>query len=208
MASGQPQTPETPAGADADQTSAAPPQRREVAVSFLFKYASGSDARVQVALFRRSGEVRTYQHKLAPISGSVERRDSNAPLATALREIREETALDPPSDLQLLRQGKPYAFADESVGREWIVHPFAFRLKSNEEGGKGEEGIATDWEHEGWEWHDPLLVEDSDEFGGVSDFSVFIPFCYSVYSTLSECLPRDRATAYPRNVIISSRDTR
>ncbi|KAK7932668.1 hypothetical protein PG985_003380 [Apiospora marii] len=163
MASGSPHT-TADAGADAGPT---PLMRREVAVSFLFKHAPGNDARAQVALFRRSGDVRTYRHKLAPISGSLEEQDANDALATALREIKEETALDPPSDLELLYKGKPYSFADDSIGREWIIHPFAFRLKSTAEGGKGEAGIVIDWEHEGWEWHDPLSVADSDAFGGV-----------------------------------------
>lgn len=93
-------------------------------------------------------------------------KDDASPLATALREIAEETTLDPAS-IELWRKGKPYSFVDESIGREWTINPFAFRLKSAAEGSKGEEGITIDWEHEGWEWHDPLQVNDSDEFGGV-----------------------------------------
>ncbi len=69
--------------------------------------------------------------------------------------------------LELLRVGKPYSFIDESIGRQWNINPFAFRLKDTSEGGKGEEGIVIDWEHEGWEWHDPLKVNGSEEFGGV-----------------------------------------
>lgn len=169
MANCQPIT-ATDAGSGAGATT--PMKTREVAASFLFRFIPGYDddgakrKEAQVALFRRSGEVRTYQHKLAPISGSVEKEDVNA-LGAALREIKEETNLDPASDLELLCKGKPYSFADDSIGREWIIHPFAFRLKSTAEGGKDEGGIVIDWEHEGWEWHDPLLVEDSDEFGGV-----------------------------------------
>ncbi|UNI17975.1 hypothetical protein JDV02_004277 [Purpureocillium takamizusanense] len=116
-------------------------EKRAVAVSFLFKFPGRGgnknnddddddldDARRQrprVALFRRSGAVRTYQHKYAPISGSVEARDAS-PLATAWREIREETALTRGRQLRLFRQGKPYVFPDPSVGREWTIHPFAF----------------------------------------------------------------------------------
>jgi translation initiation factor 2B subunit (eIF-2B alpha/beta/delta family) len=69
--------------------------------------------------------------------------------------------------LALIRQGKSYSFDDESVGRSWTIYPFAFRLKTAEEGGKGEQAIQLDWEHEGWGWYDPLRVEDSDSFGGV-----------------------------------------
>ncbi|RYP55109.1 hypothetical protein DL768_000228 [Monosporascus sp. mg162] len=140
-------------------------KKRAVAGSFLFRYPDGDEKKAQVALFRRSGAVRTYQHKLAPISGSVEKDDAN-PLSTALREIKEETNLDLQS-LEPLRVGKPYSFVDESINREWTINPFAFRLKEKSEGGKGEEGIVTDWEHEGWEWHDPSEVNESERFGGV-----------------------------------------
>lgn len=140
-------------------------KKRAVAGSFLFKFPYGDEKQAQVALFRRSGKVRTYQHKLAPISGSVEKEDAS-PIATALREINEETGLTL-SSIELLRVGKPYSFIDESIGREWTINPFAFRLKDKLEGGKGEEGIHIDWEHEGYEWFSPLDVSESEEFGGV-----------------------------------------
>ncbi|KAI1092015.1 nagb/rpia/CoA transferase-like protein [Rostrohypoxylon terebratum] len=140
-------------------------KKRSIAGSFLFKIPRDLDKPVQVALFRRSGKVSTYQHKLAPISGSVEKDDAS-PYATALREINEETGLTL-SSLELLRVGKPYTFVDESIGREWTINPFGFRLKDRDEGGKGEEGIVIDWEHEGFEWFDPLHVSETDEFGGV-----------------------------------------
>ncbi|KAJ8124875.1 hypothetical protein O1611_g8765 [Lasiodiplodia mahajangana] len=105
------------------------------------------------------------EHKLALCSGSVEASDAS-PFAAALREIQEETTL-PASSLDLLRVGKPYAFTDESIGREWNINPFGFRLKDATEGGKGEEGIKLDWEHDGIEWFDPMEVSGSDEFGGV-----------------------------------------
>ncbi|POR32796.1 Methylthioribose-1-phosphate isomerase, partial [Tolypocladium paradoxum] len=136
-------------------------EKRAVAGSFIFKNpddADNPDARPQVALFRRSGAVSTYQHKYAPIAGSIEASDTS-PLATAWRELREETALAPPS-LRLLRQGKPYSFADAAVGREWAIHPFAFVLAPGAR-------IALDWEHEGYAWFDPAAVTDDAAFGGV-----------------------------------------
>ncbi|KAI0453021.1 hypothetical protein F5B21DRAFT_481278 [Xylaria acuta] len=140
-------------------------QKRAVAGSFIFKIPNGDNKQAQVGLFRRSSKVRTYQHKLAPCAGSVESYDAS-PLATALREIQEETTL-PASSVDLLRVGKPYTFTDEAIGREWAINPFAFRLKDITEGGKGEEGIVLDWEHKDIEWFDPLQVNSSDEFGGV-----------------------------------------
>ncbi|KAI0003537.1 nagb/rpia/CoA transferase-like protein [Xylariaceae sp. FL0662B] len=140
-------------------------KKSAVAGSFLFKFPDGDAKRAQVALFRRSDKVSTYRHKLAPVSGSVEKDDAS-PMATALREIQEETTLTP-SSLELLHVGKPYSFIDESIGRVWTINPFAFRLKDKAEGGKGEEGIVIDWEHDGVEWYNPLEVNESDEFGGV-----------------------------------------
>ncbi|KAH8896653.1 nagb/rpia/CoA transferase-like protein [Thozetella sp. PMI_491] len=143
----------------------APPQhitKRTVVSSFIFKLADGGP---KVALFRRSARVRTYQHHLAPISGSVDKEDAS-PLAAAWRELKEETTLTQ-SSLALVRQGKSYSFVDSDVGREWTIFPFMFRLKTAEEGGAGEQGIQIDWEHESWAWYDPFQVEDSEAFGGV-----------------------------------------
>ncbi|ROT43819.1 translation initiation factor eIF-2B subunit family protein [Sodiomyces alkalinus F11] len=132
---------------------------RSVASCFLFKFPPSS--KPLVALFRRSDKVSTYRHCLAPISGSVEATDAN-PTATVWRELNEETTLTP-AHIDLFRKGKPYSFADESVGRIWTVHPFAFRLKSEQD----EARIQLDWEHEGWEWRDPFEVTDEEGFGGV-----------------------------------------
>lgn len=71
-----------------------------------------------------------------------------------MRKLKEETNLDSTSLIHW-RTGKPFTFSDPSLKREWTVHPFAFRLKPTKEGGEGEPGIQLNWEHEGWEWHDP-----------------------------------------------------
>ncbi|UKZ83003.1 hypothetical protein TrVFT333_010804 [Trichoderma virens FT-333] len=140
--------------------------KRAVAVSFIFQFPDGdASQKPRVALFRRSGKVNTYQHKYAPISGGVEATDAT-PLATAWRELAEETTLTSTS-LRLFRQGKPYSFADASVGRMWTINPFSFILKSAKEGGRGEEGITIDWEHEGYKWFDPDQVTDEESFQGV-----------------------------------------
>ncbi|CCF42564.1 NUDIX domain-containing protein [Colletotrichum higginsianum] len=133
--------------------------RRAVVSSFIFKFPPNRGP--QVALFRRSDKVRTYPNRLAPVSGSIE-KDDPSPLDAAWREIREETTLTP-ATLTLLRQGKDYRFADDKIGREWTIHPFAFRLKSHED----ESRIQIDWEHQGFQWFEPHEVRDVDEFGGV-----------------------------------------
>lgn len=139
-------------------------KRRAVVSSLIFRFPHGDIERPQVALFRRSDKVSTYRHHLAPISGSIE-NDETA-IEAAWRELREETTLTSQS-LALWRTGKAFTFRDESVQREWTVHPFAFRLKTLEEGGKGEQGLHIDWEHEGWQWHDPADIVDDPSFPGV-----------------------------------------
>lgn len=99
------------------------------------------------------------------MSGSIDPEDPS-PHAAAWREIQEETTLTR-FDLELMRQGKSYVLPDESIGREWTIYPFAFRLKDPSEGGKGEHGITLDWEHDEWAWYDPMDVEDSESFGAV-----------------------------------------
>ncbi|TPX13685.1 uncharacterized protein E0L32_005888 [Thyridium curvatum] len=107
-----------------------------------------------------------YRHCWAGISGSIE-KDDPSPYSAALRELREETTLTSPGSLEFIRTGKPYSFVDEDLNREWTIHPFGFRLKTEAEGGQGEKGLQIDWEHEGWQWHDPAHVSDTKEFGGV-----------------------------------------
>ncbi|KAM7184314.1 hypothetical protein V8F20_012282 [Naviculisporaceae sp. PSN 640] len=139
-------------------------KRRKVVSNFIFDLET-DDGKPRVALFRRSGQVSTYQHHLAPISGSIEKDDAS-PLAAAWREIKEETTLTPAS-LALIRQGKSYTFSDPSIRREWTIFPFAFRLRHPKDGIDPGNQINIDWEHESWDWYDPLTVEDSDAFGGV-----------------------------------------
>lgn len=99
------------------------------------------------------------------MSGSID-PDDPSPQAAAWREIHEETTLTR-DDLELMRQGKSYLLPDESIGREWTIYPFAFRLKDTSEGGKGEKGITLDWEHDEWAWYDPMQIQDSEGFGAV-----------------------------------------
>ncbi|KAJ5280708.1 hypothetical protein N7478_006080 [Penicillium angulare] len=134
-------------------------QQRHVVSCFIF---SAAKATPQVALFRRSEKVRTYQHQLAAIAGGIEVYES--PIKTAWRELEEETTLTH-QNLELWRCGKAYSFSDPSVGRRWTIYPFAFRLKARQEGAE-EQAIRLNWEHEGWDWYNPIEVLDK-QFDGV-----------------------------------------
>ncbi|KAE8150365.1 hypothetical protein BDV25DRAFT_139932 [Aspergillus avenaceus] len=129
--------------------------KRAVVSCFLFRFTPDHPT-PSVALFKRSDKVRTYPNHYAPISGSIDPTDST-PLQTAYREIQEETTLTPPT-ITLYRTGQPFTFSDASIAREWTIHPFAFILKKG-----GEASINIDWEHERWEWFDPVrIMTDQD----------------------------------------------
>ena len=83
--------------------------------------------------------------KLAPISGSIDAKDSDA-LAAAARELREETQLITGRDFLPSFCGPPFSFADEHAQRSWTVHSFGWTLTADED------RIQLDWEHSGWEW--------------------------------------------------------
>jgi translation initiation factor 2B subunit (eIF-2B alpha/beta/delta family)/8-oxo-dGTP pyrophosphatase MutT (NUDIX family) len=89
-----------------------------------------------------------YRGKLAPVSGSIDASDADA-YAAAARELREETQLDPNTDLRMMYCGTTFTFADEEAQRSWTVHPFSWWLLSNES------KIKLDWEHDGYEWKRP-----------------------------------------------------
>ena len=87
-------------------------------------------------------------------------------MTAAWRELVEETTLTR-QDVELWRRGMPYVYIDESINRKWNILPFSFRLKTPEEGGRGEARIQLNWEHSGWQWYDPGSIRDDDDFGGV-----------------------------------------
>ncbi|KAJ5550333.1 hypothetical protein N7461_005031 [Penicillium sp. DV-2018c] len=131
---------------------------------------------------------RPSRHRLAPISGTIEKKETA--VAAAWRELREETTLTI-DDVDLLRQGKPYTFCDASVGREWIIFPFLFRIKTGDEGGRGEQAIEIDWEHDSWQWYSLETIQDDKNLGGVphlQDSLRRVWFEYDMNESASEAL--------------------
>lgn len=141
---------------------------------------------MDLAMTRASGQRtanKSPRHRWAVVSGSIDPEDPS-PQAAAWREIREETTLTP-SSLELMRQGKSYVLPDESIGREWTIYPFAFRLKEAGEGGRGEEAIELDWEHDTWAWYDPFEVEDEGNSAFVPRLAESLRRVWSVFPSPS-----------------------
>lgn len=111
----------------------------------------------EVLLLRRSGEVATYRGRWAGVSGYVEL----PPPEQALREIEEETGYAP-EDVELVRVGEPLTFRDEELETEWVVHPFLFRLLSNEQ-------PRLEHENTQWDWVDPSRIAERSTVPHLAD---------------------------------------
>ena len=98
----------------------------------------------KVLLVRRSAGVGSYQGRWSAISGYLEGPD---PLRQALREIREETGLDP-ALLRLRARAEPLAVPAPELGTCWLVHPFLFDVEDPA-------GIRLDWENTELRWVAP-----------------------------------------------------
>lgn len=121
-------------------------EQTPVVSSFVRRHVGGlPDGKDVVLLARRSQKVRTYRGAWAAISGYLE--PGVTPLEQAYTELREETGLGR-DDVRLLRVGEPVAFRDESIGQNWVVHPFLFDLVTNKE-------VVHDWEAKEFRWFPP-----------------------------------------------------
>jgi 8-oxo-dGTP pyrophosphatase MutT (NUDIX family) len=132
-----------------EETSASVSGRQDeqtpVVTSFVLRMLGGRD---ELLLAQRSQRVRTYRGAWGGISGYLEA--GVTPLEQAYTELREEAGLSR-DDVELLRVGKPIAFRDESLGQNWVVHPFLFRLLRPE-------AVRNDWEADRFEWYPPEAV--------------------------------------------------
>jgi 8-oxo-dGTP pyrophosphatase MutT (NUDIX family) len=71
-------------------------------------------------------------------------------MAAALREIQEETSLTL-TNMELLREGRPYTISDDKLKQEFRIYPYAWKLK----GWNGGE------ENEDW-WKDRMILNDEN----------------------------------------------
>lgn len=102
----------------------------------------------KILLLQRSDLVSSYQGKWAGVSGYLE----SEPDQQAFIEIQEETGLDP-SDVILIKKGKPLLVADPETSVQWLVHPYLFYVNVKSK-------IRFDWEHKSARWVKPEEITD------------------------------------------------
>src|SRR4030043_1217671 len=100
----------------------------------------------KILLLKRSEQVSSYQGKWAGVSGYLE----SEPDQQALTEIQEETGLSP-SDVTLVKKGKPALIVDPETDVQWLVHPYLFYVNVKSK-------IRIDWEHKSARWVKPSEI--------------------------------------------------
>ena len=134
-----------PSGEMSASASGGQQEQTPVVTSFVLRLRSGRD---EVLLAQRSQRVRTYRGAWGGVSGYLE--PGVTPLEQAYTELHEEAGLTR-DDVELLRVGEPVAFRDESLGQNWVVYPFLFRLLRPD-------AVRSDWEADRFEWYPPETV--------------------------------------------------
>jgi translation initiation factor 2B subunit (eIF-2B alpha/beta/delta family)/ADP-ribose pyrophosphatase YjhB (NUDIX family) len=82
----------------------------------------------QILLLRRSDAVGSYSGRWGAVAGHAE----GDPDAAARAEIREETGMDPDTDVTLVRVGEAFPVVDRDRGTRWLVHPYLFDAATRE----------------------------------------------------------------------------
>ncbi|WP_435098898.1 NUDIX domain-containing protein [Halarchaeum sp. P4] len=103
-----------------------------------------------VLLFRRSEDVGSYTGQWGAVAGHAEGR----PDEQVRVEIREETGLDPETDVALVRSGESFAVEDADRGTRWVVHPYLFDCETRD--------ITPNYETTDYEWVPPTAIRERD----------------------------------------------
>ncbi|MFP8951467.1 NUDIX domain-containing protein [Natrialbaceae archaeon A-arb3/5] len=106
--------------------------------------------RGEVLLCRRSDAVSTYAGSWGGVSGFAE----GDPDEQVRVEIREETGLED-DEIAVVRSGRPIAFEDPDLEREWVVHPYLFDCEDRT-------AIELSEEHDEFAWVPPTAIVASE----------------------------------------------
>ena len=133
-----------------------------------------------LAVFQRSGKVRTFQQKWAACSGSIEPKES--PADCALRELREETGLSAAHRPRaaLVGAGRPLLAVSEAARTAFVVHPFL--VETHGDAAAPAEWMAIDWEHSLWTAVRPAELQRLDAAGAT------VPRLFDAFSRVAPAL--------------------
>ena len=149
------ETPDTGRDADGDESAAS-----HVVTAFLRN-------RGETLLLRRSDAVGTYTGQWGGVSGFAE----GQPDEQVRIEIREETGLASDA-VSLVRSGRPIAFTDPALEREWVVHPYLFDCETRE--------IELSAEHDTIEWMSPTTMLE-----GIGNDLETVPKLWTTYERVA-----------------------
>ncbi|WP_254762298.1 NUDIX domain-containing protein [Natrinema marinum] len=123
--------------------------------------------RSEVLCLRRSDAVGTYRGQWCGVSGFAE----GDPDEQVRAEIREETGLEADA-VSLVRSGRPVAFEDPALEREWVVHPYLFDCETRE--------VELSEEHDAFAWVSPTELLE-----GVGDDRETVPKLWTAYERVA-----------------------
>ncbi|MDA1197061.1 MAG: NUDIX domain-containing protein [Nanoarchaeota archaeon] len=113
--------------------------RKTPVVTIFIKFES------EILLLQRSEKVQQYRGKWNTVAGHL---DEVKPVwEKAAEELSEEVGITS-EHISSVKMGVPFTFVDESINKEWFIHPVLVVLKNKPD-------ITLDWEHTQFVWITP-----------------------------------------------------
>ncbi len=125
-------------------------QVKQVVACFLLQNS-------HILLLKRSQRVRTFKGKWAAVFGYIESDADHQ----SLTEIEEETGLLP-TDVMLIKRGKPIEVENIQNRVRWVVHPYLYKVITDKP-------VRIDWEHDEFRWIEPAELSAFETVLGLTE---------------------------------------
>tara|TARA_Y100000310_G_scaffold331192_1_gene404321 strand:- start:702 stop:1310 length:609 start_codon:yes stop_codon:yes gene_type:complete len=113
--------------------------RKTPVVTIFIKFES------EILLLQRSEKVAHYRGKWNTVAGHLD--EVKTVWEKAAEELSEEVGITS-SHIASVKMGVPFKYVDESIDKEWFIHPVLVELKDKP-------AIVLDWEHTQFVWITP-----------------------------------------------------